>query len=66
MARTLKSVYGWTLNTQAAVLGDLVALIVTNVLAGIFVNISRLLEHVSEAATFLDSDQPAAECASWC
>ena len=48
MAFSLYLVYGWTVKTHAAVLGSLVALTITGVLAYIFVNHARLTGYGDE------------------
>ncbi len=53
LAVTLYLVYGWTLKTHAAVLGTLISLIVTALLAGFFVDLTRLTGFGSEEALFL-------------
>jgi uncharacterized membrane protein len=53
LAVTLYLVYGWTLKTHAAVLGTLLALVLTGVLAGLFVELSRLTGYGNEEALFL-------------
>lgn len=53
LAVTLYLVYGWTLKTHAAVLGTLIALLVTGILAAYFVNLTRLTGFGSEEALFL-------------
>ncbi len=59
LASTLYLVYGWTLKTHAAVLGTLLALVLTGLLAALFVEITRLTGFGSEDAMFL-SQQSAA------
>lgn len=58
LASTLYLVYGWTLKTHAAVLGILTALVLTGLLAGYFVNLTRLTGFGSEAAMFLSQQVP--------
>ncbi len=53
LAVTLYLIYGWTLKTHAAVLGTLMALILTALLAGFFVNLTRLTGFGNEDALFL-------------
>ncbi len=53
LASTLYLVYGWTLKTHAAVLGTLIALILTGLIADFFVNLTRLTGFGSEDALFL-------------
>lgn len=53
MAVTIYLIYGWTLKSHAAVMGTLLALIVTGLLAGYFVNLTRLTGFGSEDALFL-------------
>lgn len=53
LASTLYLVYGWTLKTHAAVLGTLIALILTGLIANFFVNLTRLTGFSSEDALFL-------------
>ncbi|NUM48259.1 MAG: YibE/F family protein [Anaerolineales bacterium] len=53
LASTLYLVYGWTLKTHAAVLGTLIALILTGLMADFFVNLTRLTGFGSEDALFL-------------
>lgn len=48
MAFSLYLIYGWTVKTHAAVLGSLVALAITGVLAFIFVNHARLTGYGDE------------------
>lgn len=50
---TLYLVYGWTLKTHAAVLGTLISLVVTALLADYFVDLTRLTGFGSEDALFL-------------
>jgi uncharacterized membrane protein len=50
---TLYLVYGWNLKTHAAALGMLVALLITGLLSGYFVNLTRLTGFSSEHAMFL-------------
>lgn len=54
---SLYTVYGWTIKTHAAVLGTLLALVLTGVLASVFVTFTRLTGFSSEEAMFL-SQQP--------
>jgi len=53
LAVTLYLVYGWTLKTHAAVLGTLVSLILTALLASYFVQLTRLTGFGNEDALFL-------------
>jgi len=53
LTATLYLVYGWTLKTHAAVLGTLLSLILTALLASYFVNLTRLTGYGSEDALFL-------------
>ncbi len=53
LAVTLYLIYGWTLKTHAAVIGILLALIVTGLLAQYFVNLTRLTGFGSEDALYL-------------
>lgn len=53
LASTLYLVYGWTLKTHAAVLGTLIALVLTGLLADFFLNFTRLTGFGSEDALFL-------------
>jgi len=53
LAVTLYLVYGWTLKTHAAVLGTFFSLILTALLAGYFVDLTRLTGYGSENALFL-------------
>jgi uncharacterized membrane protein len=53
LAFTLYLVYGWTLKTHAAVLGMLIALLVTGLLSNFFINLTRLTGFGSEYAMFL-------------
>jgi len=53
LACTLYLVYGWTLKTHAAVLGTFLALVLTGVLATVFVSLTRLTGFGSEQALFL-------------
>lgn len=53
LAVTLYLVYGWTLKTHSAVLGTLLSLILTALLAGFFVDLTRLTGFGSEDALFL-------------
>ncbi|HSD84969.1 MAG TPA: YibE/F family protein [Anaerolineae bacterium] len=46
-------IYGWSLKTHAAVLGILISLIITGVLAAIFVEATRLTGYGSEEVGFL-------------
>lgn len=59
LAITLYLVYGWTLKTHAAVLGTLIALTLTGLLASFFVTLTRMTGFGSEEAMFL-SQQPNA------
>jgi uncharacterized membrane protein len=54
LAVTLYVVYGWTLKTHAAVLGTLLALSLTGVLAYYFIGLSHLTGFGSEEAMFLN------------
>jgi uncharacterized membrane protein len=53
LATTLYVVYGWTLKTHAAVLGVLMALSLTGLLAYYFINLTHLTGFGSEEAMFL-------------
>jgi uncharacterized membrane protein len=53
LAVTLYLVYGWALKTHAAVLGTLLSLILTAVLASYFVDLTRLTGYGNEDALFL-------------
>lgn len=53
LAVTLYLVYGWTLKTHSAVLGTLISLILTALLAHYFVNLTRLTGFGSEESLFL-------------
>ncbi len=53
LAVTLYLVYGWTLKTHAAVLGTFISLLLTALLAGFFVDLTRLTGFGSEDALFL-------------
>jgi uncharacterized membrane protein len=53
LAITLYLVYGWTLKTHSAVLGTLIALILTGLLASYFMNVTRLTGFGTEDAMFL-------------
>ena len=53
MAVTLYLVYGWTLKTHSAILGMLVALLITGLLSSFFVDLTRLTGVGSEDALFL-------------
>jgi uncharacterized membrane protein len=53
LAITLYLVYGWTLKTHAATLGMLAALLITGLLSGFFVDLTRLTGFGSEEALFL-------------
>ncbi|MBC8331832.1 MAG: YibE/F family protein [Anaerolineae bacterium] len=53
LAVTLYLVYGWTLKTHAAVLGTLLSLVITALLAGFFVDLTRLTGFGNEDALFL-------------
>lgn len=53
LAVTLYLTYGWTLKTHSAVLGTLVALLITGLLADFFMNLTRLTGFGSEDALFL-------------
>ena len=57
LASTLYLVYGWTLKTHAAVLGTLTALVITGLLAALFVDLTRLSGYGSEEAMFLSQQQ---------
>lgn len=50
---TLYLIYGWTLKTHAAVLGTLIALVITGILANFFIDLTRLTGFGSEDALFL-------------
>jgi uncharacterized membrane protein len=56
LACTLYLVYGWTLKTHAAVLGTFTALIITGLLAGYYVSLTRLTGFGSEEAMFLSQE----------
>jgi uncharacterized membrane protein len=53
LATTLYLVYGWTLKTHAAAVGMLIALLITGLLSGYFVNLTRLTGYSDENAMFL-------------
>ncbi len=53
LAVSLYLVYGWSLKTHSAVLGTLLALVLTALLASYFVNLTRLTGFGSEEALFL-------------
>lgn len=53
MLVTLYIVYGWTLKTHAAVIGTLIALVITGLIASYFMNFTRLTGFGSEEAMFL-------------
>jgi uncharacterized membrane protein len=53
LAATLYVVYGWTLKTHAAVLGILIALSLTGLLAFYFIGLNRLTGFGSEEAIYL-------------
>ncbi len=53
LAISLYLVYGWTLKTHSAVLGTLISLIITALLASYFVDLTRLTGFGSEDALFL-------------
>ncbi|RME08342.1 MAG: YibE/F family protein [Anaerolineae bacterium] len=53
LAITLYLIYGWTLKTHAAVLGTLLSLVLTALLADFFVGLTRLTGYGSEEALFL-------------
>ncbi len=53
LAFTLYITYGWTLKTHAAVMGTLIALILTGFLASYFMDLARLSGFGSEDALFL-------------
>ncbi|RLD11667.1 MAG: YibE/F family protein [Chloroflexota bacterium] len=53
LAVSLYLIYGWTLKTHAAVLGTLLSLIVTALLANFFVDLTRLTGFGNENALFL-------------
>lgn len=53
LAATLYLVYGWTLKTHSAVLGTLLSLILTALLASYFVDLTRLTGFGNEDALFL-------------
>lgn len=53
MAVTLYLVYGWAMKTHAAVLGMLIALLITGLLSSFFVDLTRLTGFGSEEAAFL-------------
>jgi uncharacterized membrane protein len=48
-------IYGWTAKTHAAVLGILISLIITGVLAVIFVNATRLTGYGAEEVSYLQT-----------
>ena len=48
-------IYGWSLKTHAAVLGIFISLVITGVLASIFVNATRLTGYGSEEVGFLQT-----------
>lgn len=56
LAFTLYLVYGWTLKTHAAVLGILLALLVTGLLAVNFIDLTRLTGFGSEEAMYLSQE----------
>lgn len=53
LAVTLYITYGWTLKTHVAVLGTFCSLVVTGLLAGLFVSLTRLTGYGTEEATYL-------------
>lgn len=53
MLVTLYIVYGWTLKTHAAVMGTLIALVITGLIASYFMKFTRLTGFGSEDAMFL-------------
>jgi uncharacterized membrane protein len=53
LAVSLYLVYGWSLKTHSAVLGTLLSLVLTALLANYFVNLTRLTGFGSEEALFL-------------
>jgi uncharacterized membrane protein len=53
MAVTLYLVYGWTLKTHSAILGMLLALLITGALSSFFVDLTRLTGAGSEEGLFL-------------
>ncbi len=53
LAITLYVTYGWTLKTHSAVVGTLIALILTGIMARFFVNLTSLTGFGSEDALFL-------------
>ncbi|MCB9134484.1 MAG: YibE/F family protein [Anaerolineales bacterium] len=53
LASTLYLIYGWTLKTHAAVLGMLIALLLTGLLSSYFIDLTRLTGFGSEDALFL-------------
>ena len=53
LAFTLYITYGWTLKTHAAVMGTLIALVLTGFLASYFMDLARLSGFGSEEALFL-------------
>ncbi len=57
LAGTLYLVYGWTVKTHAAVIGTLIALLLTGLLADYFVQFARMTGFSTEEAMFL-SQQP--------
>lgn len=58
LAGTLYLVYGWTIKTHAAVIGTLIALLLTGLLADYFIEFARMTGFGSEEAMFL-SQQPS-------
>lgn len=58
LAVTLYLVYGWTLKTHSAVLGTLLSLILTALLASYFVDLTRLTGFGNEDALFLMQQSP--------
>lgn len=50
---TLYLIYGWTLKTHSAVLGILISLVITGLLASYFVNLTRLTGFGNEESLFL-------------
>jgi uncharacterized membrane protein len=53
MAVTLYLVYGWAMKTHAAVIGMLIALLLTGLLSNFFIDLTRLTGFGSEEAGFL-------------
>lgn len=53
LAVTMYLIYGWTLKAHVAALGTLIALIITGLLAALFVNLTRLTGYGTEEAIYL-------------